>query len=136
MADEQVPREFQARPERDGETMFLWLAGEFDIACKPDFHAALDELVAGRPSCVVVDLSELTFIDSSGLDALLAAWQRARGDGFELAIVPSPSEHVRRTLRISGLDEVLPLTEEVPSLNGTGPMNDPRGTDGSQRQER
>jgi anti-sigma B factor antagonist len=60
---------------------------------------------------VVIDLRQLTFMDSTGVAALVAADRYARRDGWSLAIVKGPPQ-VQRVLEICGLTEVLPLADE------------------------
>jgi anti-sigma B factor antagonist len=120
MSGAHVPHQFDARHERIGETGLLLLEGEFDLACEAGFEAALDALMAGRPQGIVVDLSALTFIDSSGLNALLGAWRRTAALWMQFAVVPSTNEHVRTTMRISGVDELFPVVVEASSSNGNG----------------
>ena len=70
---------------------------------------------------MVIDLSDVTFIDSTGLRSILRYWNDVRGRGFELAIVPG-SAQVQRVLTATGVDKVLPTVEASASAgNGTGP---------------
>jgi anti-sigma B factor antagonist len=57
-------------------------------------------------SHVVVDLAETSFIDSSGLGALIGVLKRARSEGGDLRIA-TPSEQVRMVLGLTNLDRVL-----------------------------
>ncbi len=83
----------------DGGRVFV-LRGELDASTCP----GLIECLTGPSGClVVVDLSQLTFIDSSGLGALHAAKQRAIKNGGTL-VVSRPSPMVHRVLEITGLD--------------------------------
>ena len=54
--------------------------GELDIASVPDFELSFDAAVEEAPDAIVVDLSQLTFIDSTGLRALLSMSERYKGD--------------------------------------------------------
>jgi anti-anti-sigma factor len=76
------------------------LAGELDASsCR-----GLAELLQGPPgSLVVVDLAELTFMDSSGLGAVHAARRRAIKDGGTL-VVSRPQPAVYRVFQLTGLD--------------------------------
>jgi anti-anti-sigma factor len=112
MSDTPRPRLFQARPVHYGASAFLLLAGEFDMAGEEQFAEALDGACWERPSCLVLDLSELSFIDSTGLHSLLLALRRTEEDGIELAVVPSRTPHVMDVLRISGIDRLLPLAAD------------------------
>jgi anti-sigma B factor antagonist len=103
----------EARSEGDVAT--LELAGEFDLAGVPKFEADLGELEAAGADVLVVDLSGLEFMDSSGLRALVMADQRARKAGRRLAIVPGPPA-VRRVFEITQLDGRLDLVESSSAL--------------------
>jgi anti-anti-sigma factor len=85
--------------EFDGGRIFaLW--GELDAStCR-----GLTEHLVGLPgSLIVLDLCQLTFMDSSGLGAIHAARQRAIDDGGTLVLC-RPSPAVYRVLQITGLD--------------------------------
>jgi anti-sigma B factor antagonist len=60
---------------------------------------------------VVIDLRQLTFLDSTGIAALVEADSYARRDGWNLAIVKGPPQ-VQRVLELCGLTEVLPLADQ------------------------
>jgi anti-sigma B factor antagonist len=89
----------------------LVLTGELDLDSAPSLlTAVVGELEAGARE-VVVDLTHLSFIDSSGLGTLVGCWRRAKNAGAEL-IVANPNEDVRMTLEITGLDQILPISHE------------------------
>src|SRR3954447_24064469 len=88
--------------KRDGATV-VSLAGELDLYNAEDVRAALLECCAEDPSVLVLDLAEVTFIDSTALGVLIEARSRlADRDGFRLA---APGLEVRRALEVSGLDK-------------------------------
>jgi anti-anti-sigma factor len=76
------------------------LRGELDASTVPGLA---EELASGADSLVVLDLNQLTFIDSSGLGAIHVARQRVINDGGVL-VVCRPSPAVHRVLEITGLD--------------------------------
>ncbi|WP_354637993.1 STAS domain-containing protein [Kitasatospora camelliae] len=85
------------------------VAGEIDHYSVPHLEAALKQPWASRDVGIVeVDLGQVTFCDSSGLNALLAADSRARehGSRLELTHVPPP---VARLFAVSGADRVLDI---------------------------
>ena len=104
-----VPDHFELTVERYGQDVVVKLAGEFDVACEEYFEAALGPLEEPGSS-VVVDLSGLSFMDSTGLNQLIAAHERSRRVGFRLAIVPGDA-HIRRTFELTGLDQILPMVD-------------------------
>ena len=76
--------------------------GRFNMAAAPEFRRHLDEVVAAGSSRVVVDLGEVTFVDSSGLGALVAGLKRARQAGggralrvFRVSICAGRGRHLR-----------------------------------------
>ena len=76
----------------------LVLQGEIDSYTAPD----LAERLGGEPPIEVVDLAGVTFIDSSGLRAIVEAHQARSAAGTRL-VLRSPSAAVQRLLEISGL---------------------------------
>ena len=111
------PKHFEIDSQEYGDTVFMRLSGEFDMAAEAHFDHTLDRLQQVARS-IVVDLSNLTFIDSSGLRALLRAWELARTDGHDLAVIPG-TEQVRHTMELTGLDRVLPIAAD--GANGGAP---------------
>ena len=76
------------------------LHGELDVVSA---EGLADSLVDVAGSTVVIDLSGLTFIDCSGIAALVAARNRILADGLGQLVVTRPSAIVRKTLEIVGL---------------------------------
>lgn len=95
------------------------LIGELDIAEVKTVGEALAAVENRRPQVLVLDLSGLTFIDSSGLRLVLEADMRARREARRLAVVPGP-DAVHRVFLIALLDKRLEFVDEVPSPEGPG----------------
>jgi anti-anti-sigma factor len=92
-----------------GERSVLRLAGELDLETVAELRMhARAELAAGRCRTLTIDMSELTFVDSSGIGLLVELRQMAAGSGltFELANVPP---RPARVIEIAGLAETLGL---------------------------
>lgn len=89
------------RRNRAGKPMLL-VRGEIDLAAADDFRDELRRLIAQATSPMLVDLSAVAFMDSSGIDALANARRRAVDEGVELILV-EPSPPVRRVLELTGL---------------------------------
>lgn len=88
--------------DRRDEAVVLSLAGELDLYNADEVRGALLEACAGEPNVLVVDLEEVTFIDSTALGVLIEARSRvAERSGFRLA---APGLETRRALEVSGLD--------------------------------
>jgi anti-sigma B factor antagonist len=84
----------------------LVLSGELDMAAVPDLRRRLSEC-AGQSECLVVDMSGLTFLDSTGIHFLLDLNTLAERDGWSLRLVPGPPQ-IQRVLEIAGVTELLP----------------------------
>lgn len=83
--------------------------GELDIATVPSLRACVEDAAAAA-GAVLVDMSELTFIDSMGIGLLVDLHRNAARDGWSLAFVPGPRQ-VQRPIQILGLEERLPFVE-------------------------
>jgi anti-sigma B factor antagonist len=88
-----------------GAVVVVAVGGEIDVHTAPQVDDAL-EAAAGPGVALVADLSEVAFIDSTGLSVLVRALARARDDDGSLALV-APTERVTKVLRLTGLDAVL-----------------------------
>ena len=96
---------FDIAIERDGARVSLRLAGELDLAHVDRLDQAVRAATVGAET-VEIDLRALTFIDSSGLKALLAIHELAANDAFTYTLLSGPPE-VHRTFVLTGLDTIL-----------------------------
>jgi anti-anti-sigma factor len=89
------------------------VVGELDLLTSPQLSDALATLVGDEgPSRLVVDLTGVTFFDSSALNVLLQAQNRAAELEVELAIVASPA--VSRVIELTGVTEHLTMSPAPP----------------------
>lgn len=86
----------------------LVVTGEMDLATSPSLEGAVIRLCREGARQVVLDLSQLEFIDGSGLHAVSNARETCRQFGCEFCIVPGRKE-LHRLFKISGLAERLPF---------------------------
>jgi anti-anti-sigma factor len=91
------------------------LRGELDLAHAYTFDEELRTVEGTHPSTVVIDLRELTFLDSCGLARLLAARRRARRLGHRLLLVRG-SATVQRLFALAAVDEAFEMVSDVPAL--------------------
>jgi anti-sigma B factor antagonist len=85
-----------------GGVVVIRLHGELDLATAPELSRALDDLPEDGPGEIIVDFSQLAFIDSSGIAALIAAQKALVARGRHLSIrFPRPAAF--RVLEITGL---------------------------------
>ncbi|WP_405009161.1 STAS domain-containing protein [Kitasatospora sp. NBC_01539] len=91
-------------------------SGDLDLDAVPTLRSALHQAMSRRPvpPMLVVDLAQVTFCDTSGLDALLAARVEAEGRGISLHLA-RPSRQVARLLATVGADRLLPADGGAPA---------------------
>ena len=101
--------QFRYDLRREGADAELSIFGEFDMTgvlrVEPELSSLLD---AGGIERLVLDLSGLEFVDSTGLGVIIDLDQRARRGDFDLSIVPGP-RHVQRVFEVTKLADVLPF---------------------------
>ncbi|MDQ4069670.1 MAG: STAS domain-containing protein [Actinomycetota bacterium] len=85
------------------------LLGELDMSTAPQLRDELARLASGGASVVTLDLSDLAFIDSTGLSVLITALKRLRQQGGDLTL-RSPTPGTRKVLEITGLTQVFSIT--------------------------
>jgi anti-sigma B factor antagonist len=94
------------RLSRYGAVETLYVFGELDVATGPVLEHAVVQALDGQGGEFRLDLSELTFVDSTGMKTLISLHNRVDSLGRRLVIV-SPTRPVRRVIALMGLDEVL-----------------------------
>lgn len=93
---------------KHGTTTTIALAGEWDLAEQKSTRNAIRDALRQSPECLVLDLSQVSFIDSSGIRVVLELHQRSTQRNVHLVIVPGPRA-VRRPFEILGLTDRLPF---------------------------
>jgi anti-sigma B factor antagonist len=91
---------------RDKDRAVVEMQGELDMANAPLLQAKIESDELGSAKTVVLDLQELTFLDSTGLRVILAARELCWRRGQEFAVTPG-SQQVQRLLSVTGVGEHL-----------------------------
>ena len=87
--------------------------GELDLATAPELEEKVLAAVREGERVVVLDLRELTFMDSTGVRTIVAAHKAAEETGTELKVIrPGADNPVTRVIEISGIDDALGLIDE------------------------
>lgn len=102
--------ELTVTPLRAGERHTISLAGELDIGTVERVEQALAEAEASDAQTIVLDLSGLTFMDSTGVRLVIAASARARADSNRLRLVRG-GHAVQRVFELSGVADTLPFID-------------------------
>jgi anti-sigma B factor antagonist len=98
-----------------GEQVTVSLKGELDLSTVAKVEEELRRVEASEASLVVLDLSSLTFLDSTGLRAVITADERAREQGRRFVIVKGP-DAVQRVFAITRLEERLDMVDDESSV--------------------
>ena len=102
----------RGRKVRVTDPIFIAPEGELDVARVGEFREALSAAAAKPGHGVVVDLSRLKFIDSSGLGALVETHNRLRRENRQLAVIAPGGTAAAVLLNLSGLQARLPTYED------------------------
>ena len=107
----EMPPEFAVSAKPVGSAYVVTPEGELDLGTVDDLKAVL----AARPAeCyrLVLDLSGLTFFDTSGMRLVIETLQDARRSGISLALVRGP-EDVQRLFALAGMSDRLPFFDDL-----------------------
>jgi anti-sigma B factor antagonist len=94
----------EAQRQESDPRPVLRVSGEIDIQTSPILEEQLRLTMDGGDTSLVVDMGDVSFLDSTGLSVLVGALQRCRAAGGDLRLV-APQPNVRRVLDITGLAE-------------------------------
>jgi anti-sigma B factor antagonist len=116
------------RVKRAESKLVIWIGGELDIYTSARLRRCFrDQLVddAAFPRHVVLDLGDLDFVDSTGLQAVVAIAKELRARGRDLTLL-SPGHRVLRVLEMTGLDQVFHIDDGDEPLEAVAKA--PRGS--------
>ena len=102
--------DFSISRHREGDATVVAPVGEVDLVTVHEVRENV-RAAAGESPRVVLDLRQVTFMDSSGLRLLVEAQQLAEQDGFAFAVVRGPAS-LERLFQITGLDGRLELHDD------------------------
>ncbi|MBV8344129.1 MAG: STAS domain-containing protein [Candidatus Eremiobacteraeota bacterium] len=105
------------KTEDGGNTLVFRLRGSLDLATAPTVRAALSDATEKGSRHLLVDLSQLEFLDSTGLGVLIGAHRRAaeRGGSLRLVVLDGP---ISRLLNITGLISVFAVYHSLDDAKG------------------
>ena len=104
-----MPDYLYINPRPDGAPATLRVGGELDIGSAPDLQRAVDGTFDGQEGEFRIDMSDLTFMDSTGAQSLLHIHNSIEARGRHV-VFEAPPGRVRDVLELLGLDQVLDIT--------------------------
>ncbi len=103
------PTTFEITEQKKGETRVLSVIGELDLGTVPTLARRVAAKLDEKPPILKLDLSDLTFMDSSGLRLLIELHDRSRRETWKLVLVRSKHERANAVFRLTGADSALPF---------------------------
>lgn len=99
----------QVSYEEHGDALVVRVRGEIDHHCAVSVRTGIDDVLAtNRPDRVFLDLSEVDFMDSSGLGLIMGRFALVRRYGGKLAVA-DPSPAVLKMLHLAGMEKTIPI---------------------------
>ncbi len=105
------PAPFKVQSQFEAGTGRLDVVGELDIATKPQLEEAANAAIARGVGDLTIDLTELSFMDSSGLSLLIILNERASNEGWTLRLL-KPAGPALTILTLTGADKNLPFVAD------------------------
>jgi anti-anti-sigma factor len=112
VVSELLPAGLRMAAIAQGTTSTLEFDGEWCLAERDAARSEVERALERDPQCLVLDLSRLSFIDSSGIHVVVTAAKRCAELGVHIVIIPGPP-HVHRVFEICQLTTMLPFATQV-----------------------
>ena len=93
----------------------ITVSGEVDLASSPDLDTAIIAAIESGSSSLVIDLTDVSFMDSSGLGVIVRGLKRCREADKDLDLVIT-NERVLKVFGITGLDQVIPIHDSLEDI--------------------
>ena len=113
-----MPTEFKIETEHpDEEIIVVTPVGEVDLASSPALRTRLSQIISESPKKLILDLSRVPYMDSSGVATLVEALQQSRRQSIVL-LLASLQERVKSVFEIARLDTVFDIKADVATARG------------------
>jgi len=93
----------------------ITVSGEVDLASSPELDTAIIAAIESGASSVAIDLTDVSFMDSSGLGVIVRGLKRCREADKDLDLVIT-NERVLKVFGITGLDQVIPIHDSIEDI--------------------
>ncbi len=94
------------------EKHYLFLNGEIDVYTQEQLKTSLLPLTEKKGTVIIIDLTEVNYIDSTGLGIFIGAFKSTQKHASSIKLT-GMNDRVRRLFRITGIDEVITIEESV-----------------------
>jgi anti-sigma B factor antagonist len=99
----------------DSDRYVITVSGEVDLASSPVLDTAIIAAIESGSSSLVIDLTDVSFMDSSGLGVIVRGLKRCREADKDLDLVIT-NERVLKVFGITGLDQVIPIHDSIEDI--------------------
>jgi stage II sporulation protein AA (anti-sigma F factor antagonist) len=106
---------FDVESRVEGDRAIVTVRGDFDLQVAERVVHEIEEVEERSPALLVIDLSRLSFLDSSGMGVIAAAQARAVEAGRRIVLVKPPYT-VRRAFELSGFDDVIEVVDDLDAI--------------------
>jgi anti-sigma B factor antagonist len=113
-----MEQEFQIEERVDRGLPVIAVAGEIDVATAPQLREALHGVIGQGQATVVLDLLDVTFLDSTALGVLVGGLKRCRELGGELHVVVI-DPRIKKIFEITGLNKVFPIHDVLSEVGAS-----------------
>lgn len=101
----------EIKVKKEDESYFVKIIGELVFSELDKFEKEVISRIDNEPGNVLIDVSEVVFVDSSGLGALVKIYSKVRVKGLEFVLI-GPSEEFKKILKIANLLDLLKICED------------------------
>ncbi len=105
----------------EGGRSVVAVAGEVDVYTGPRLRERLNDLLDSGENHLIIDLTAVDFLDSTGLGILVGVLSRVKSVGGSMVLVCS-AERILKVFRITGLHALFPIAPDLDSALGTQPV--------------
>lgn len=102
----------QVRIEKRAETLTAYLSGDIDHHTAKAIREEIDnEIDASKPSLLILDFGEVTFMDSSGIGLVMGRFRKMQTVEGEIQIINTPL-YIAKVMRISGIEKLAKISNK------------------------
>ncbi|MEG0250934.1 MAG: STAS domain-containing protein [Peptostreptococcus sp.] len=92
--------------KNDSNSWIVEISGELDVSCADDLKKELDGNIDNKFSNVKIDMSDLQYIDSTGIGVIVGAMKKLRKGKKDISIL-NAKDNVKKIFKITGLDQII-----------------------------
>lgn len=92
--------------KEESESWIVELSGELDVSCADKLKSLVNDNIEEKFSNIVLDMKNLSYIDSTGIGIIVGIMKRLREDGKDISLL-NAKDNVKKIFKITGLDQII-----------------------------